>query len=87
LRATADARDGRAAQLFAFAARHPDNIRLFTEVLSGLTRDAVNSAVDADMQQAAEVAHAMNGHVHDPDLSYQAQHDHHRRPSQSRAMS
>jgi hypothetical protein len=71
LRAAADSGDGTAAaQLFALAARHPDDIRLYTEVLTGLSRAAVNAAVAADMQQTAEVVRAMTTYVGHPDVHY-----------------
>lgn len=71
LRAAADDGDeAAAAQLFSLAARYPDDIRLYTEVLSALTQDAICAGVDADTQLAAEVARAMSGQVHDRGLSF-----------------
>ena len=71
LRAAADAGDETAAaQLFGLAARYPDDIRWYTEVLSGLTQEAVRAGVDADTQLAAEIAQAMSSHVRDPGLSF-----------------
>jgi len=71
MRAAADAGDETAAaQLFGLAARYPDDIRLYTEVLSGLAPETVRAGVDADTQLAAEIAQAMTSHVHDPGLSF-----------------
>jgi hypothetical protein len=71
LRAAANEGDaGAAAQLFATSARHPGDVRLYTEVLPAMTRDAVAAAIDADPQQAAEVVRAAVGHVHDSDLGW-----------------
>ena len=59
-----------AMQLFALAARQPDDARLYTEILPAIPRGAVSAAVDADRQQAREVARAALGHVHQYDLDY-----------------
>ena len=68
LRAANDGDENSAAQLFAMAARHPGDIRLYTEVLPVMTRHAVAAAVDADPEEAAEVVRASVGHVHDLDF-------------------
>ena len=71
LRATANDGDAAAAaQLFTIAARRPGDVRLYTEVLPAMTRDAVAAAVDADPRQAAEVVRVAISHVHDHDLGW-----------------
>jgi hypothetical protein len=59
-----------AAQLFGLAARHPNDVRLYTAVLPAMTRDAVSAAVDADIQHADEVIQASLGHIRDDDLGW-----------------
>lgn len=58
-----------AAQLSALAASHPDDARLYTEVLPAMPWDAVCAAVDADHHHADEVVQAALGHVRE-DLSW-----------------
>lgn len=70
LSAANDGDETAAAQLFMLAARRPDDVRLYTEVLPAMNRDAVSVAVNADQQQAAEVVRAALGHVRDPDLGW-----------------
>lgn len=70
LAAASDGDETAAAQLFTLAARRPDDIRLYTEVLPAMTPGAVTAAVDADAQQAAQVARSALGHVGDPDLRW-----------------
>jgi len=70
LAAASDGDATAAAQLFALAARHPDDVRLYTAVLPLMPRDAVSAAVDADRQQAEEVVQAALGHIRDPDLRW-----------------
>jgi hypothetical protein len=70
LTAASDGDATAAAQLFALAARHPDDVRLYTQVLPTMPRDAVSAAVDADRQHADEVLQAALGHVSDRDLSW-----------------
>ena len=71
LRAAANDGDAEAAaQLFTIAARRPGDVRLYTEVLPAMNRDAVAAAVDADPRQAAEVVRVAISHVHDYDLGW-----------------
>ncbi|HEY1702380.1 MAG TPA: protein kinase [Trebonia sp.] len=70
LSAAANGGDGKAAvDLFALAARQPQSIRLYTEMLPALTREAVVAAVDADPGEAIEIARAMAGRVRDSHLA------------------
>jgi Protein kinase domain len=70
LAAASDGDATAAAQLFALAARRPDDVRLYTQVLPAMPCDAVSAAVDADRQQADEVVQAALGHIHDHDLGW-----------------
>ena len=69
LAAASDGDAAAAAQLFALAASHGDDARLYTEVLPAMPWDAVCAAVDADQHRAGEVVQASLRHVRE-DLSW-----------------
>ena len=70
-RLSAAASDGdaqAAVELFALAARYPDDTLLYTQTLPGMSRDAVIAAVDSTRHDTVELTRAMNARAHDTGL-------------------
>ncbi|MFF9607529.1 protein kinase [Streptomyces sp. NPDC014684] len=55
--------EGATYELVSLAADHPDNYRLYTELLIGITIDAAGPALARNVTQASAVMRAMAGHV------------------------
>ncbi|MGB8939105.1 MAG: protein kinase [Streptomyces sp.] len=55
--------EGAAYELVSLAADHPDDYRLYTEALAGITNDAVGLALARNVTQATAVMRVMAGHV------------------------